>query len=149
MASPLEEGGLKEARDEENNIIISVLTLLSILPPQPKKMSVRYKVMRGYECCIYANRIRSPLLSWRDWYLKKFKDEKNNRLFETYKKYVMTHGNHIYATASDTTMAKICAYPPYQHALTSCKCVLHCCTNFLCIDLPGQDSDRHHSNIYT
>ena len=61
------------------------MTLLSILPPQPKKMSVRYKVMRGYECCIYANRIRSPLLSWRDWYLKKFKDEKNNRLFETYK----------------------------------------------------------------
>ena len=34
-------GGLKEARDEENNIMISDSTLHTLLPPQLKKMSAR------------------------------------------------------------------------------------------------------------
>ena len=42
-------------------------------------------------------------------------------------------------------MATMCAYPPYQHALPHCKCVLHWCYNFLYIDLLGQESDIHHS----
>ena len=33
------EGSLKNARDEENNIIISYPTIHNILPPQLKKMS--------------------------------------------------------------------------------------------------------------
>ena len=45
--STSEEGGLNEARDADNNIIISDSTLPNILPPQLKKMSVRYKVMGG------------------------------------------------------------------------------------------------------
>ena len=39
MVSPTEEGGLEEARDEDNNIIISDSTLLNILPPQLKNMT--------------------------------------------------------------------------------------------------------------
>ena len=35
----IQEGGLKEARDEDNNIIISDSTLLNILPPQLKNMT--------------------------------------------------------------------------------------------------------------
>ena len=63
------DGGLKDARDEDDNIIISDSTLRSLLPPQLKQMSARYKVMCGCECCISAKSIISSLLSWRDRYL--------------------------------------------------------------------------------
>ena len=49
MVSPQEEGELKEAIYADNNIIISDSTLQSILPPQLKKMSARYKVICGCE----------------------------------------------------------------------------------------------------
>ena len=39
--------GLKYAMDEDDNIIISDSTLHSLLPPQLKQMSARYKVMCG------------------------------------------------------------------------------------------------------
>ena len=39
MVSPPEEGLLKEARDEDNNIIIGYSTLRNILPPQLKNMT--------------------------------------------------------------------------------------------------------------
>ena len=87
-----EEGGLKEARYADNNIIISDSTLQSILPPQLNKMSTRYKIMCGCECYIPAKSIYSSLLSWRDIYLSKINNfsqnaqkrrsgEKANRLF--------------------------------------------------------------------
>ena len=59
-------GGLKDARYEYDNIIISDYKLRSLLPSQLK----RYKVMCGCECCISAKSIHSSLLSWRDRYLK-------------------------------------------------------------------------------
>ena len=37
LVSPIEEGGLTEAREDENNIIISDSKLHFILPPQIKK----------------------------------------------------------------------------------------------------------------
>ena len=48
-------GGLKYARYENDNIIISYSTLRSLLllPPQLNQMSSRYKIMYGCECCIY------------------------------------------------------------------------------------------------
>ena len=64
--------GLKDTRDEDDNIIISDSILHSILPPQLKQMSARYKVMCGCECCISAKYIHSSLISWRDRYLKKY-----------------------------------------------------------------------------
>ena len=60
----------------------------------------------------------------------------------------MSHEFHIYATASDMTMDTICAYPPYQNPFPHWKCVLRCFSNCACIDLPVQELDRHHSNIY-
>ena len=71
-------GGLKDARDEYDNIIISDSTLCSLLPTQFKKMSGLYKVICGCECCIYAKSIHSSLLSWPDRYLKKLKDQIQN-----------------------------------------------------------------------
>ena len=47
-------GGIKNAMDEDDNIIISDSTLCSMLPPQLKQMSAQYKVMCGFECCISA-----------------------------------------------------------------------------------------------
>ena len=58
----------------------------------------------------------------------------------------MSYWRHIYATAADIYVATMCAYPPYQHALPHWKCVLPCCCNCLCIDLPDQESDKHYSN---
>ena len=43
---------LKDARYEDDNIIISYSTLRSLLPTQIKQMLARYKVMCGCECCI-------------------------------------------------------------------------------------------------
>ena len=44
---PLEEGGMKEARDTKDNIIISDSTLRNILPPQINKITAWYKFMCG------------------------------------------------------------------------------------------------------
>ena len=69
MSDP-NDGGLKDSRDENGKIIISSSTLRSLLPPQLKQMSARYKVQCGCECCISTKGIHSSLLSWRDSYLK-------------------------------------------------------------------------------
>ena len=67
-------GGIKDARDEYDNIIISDSTLSSLFSINLKQMSAQYKVMCGCEYYIYAKIIHSSLLSWRDRYLKKLKD---------------------------------------------------------------------------
>ena len=70
LVSDPNDGGLEYARDEDGNIFISDSTLRSLLPPQLKQMSTRYKVMCGSECCISAQSIHLLLLSWHDRYLK-------------------------------------------------------------------------------
>ena len=71
LLSDKNDGGIKDAKDEDGKIIISDITLRLLLPPQLKKVSARYKIMCGCECCISAKIIHSSLLSWRDRYLKK------------------------------------------------------------------------------
>ena len=70
LVSDPNDGGLKDARNEDGKIIISDSTLRSLLPPQLKQMSAHYNNMCGCECCIYAKNIHSSLLSWRDRYLE-------------------------------------------------------------------------------
>ena len=53
----------------------------------------------------------------------------------------MPHGSHIYAKAPDTAKATICIYPQYDHARPNWKFVLRCCAEFLCINLPDQETD--------
>ena len=72
------DGDLKDSRDEYGKIIISDSTLCSLLQPQLKQMSARYKIMCGCECCIYDKSIHSSFLSWCDRYLKKLKDQSQN-----------------------------------------------------------------------
>ena len=69
LVSDPNDGGMKDARDEDGKIIISDSTLRSLLPPQLKQMSARYKVMCGCECCIYDQSNYALLISWRDRYL--------------------------------------------------------------------------------
>ena len=115
MVNPTEEGGLKEARDAENNTIISDSTFRNILPPQMKKMTYQYKFMCVCECFIYAKNIHSSLLTWRDRLLKQLKDRSHNtqnkrygeissHIFETYINAVQPHGYHIYNTVTEMAM---------------------------------------------
>ena len=71
LVSDTNYGGLKDARYEDYNIIISDYTFRSLLPPQLKNISARYKVVCGFDCCISAKIIHSSLLSWSYRYLKK------------------------------------------------------------------------------
>ena len=84
--------------------------------------------MCGCECCISAKRIHSSLLSWRDRYLKKLKDQSQNaqsirsgekayHIYKTHKNKVMPHECHIYAKSSDMENATMCTYPHSDHAL--------------------------------
>ena len=147
------DGGMKDARDEDGNIIISDSTLRSLLPPQLKQMFARYKIMCGCECCISAKSIHSSLLSWRDRYLKKLKDqsqnsqirrsgEKAHQIYTTYKNTVIPHGSHIYATASDMENATMCTYPQSEHALPHWKYVLRCCNDCPCINITDQETNK-------
>ena len=58
----------------------------------------------------------------------------------------MTHGRHIYETASDMAMATTCAYPLSQYSFPHCKYVLYCFSKCPRIYLPSQELDRHRSN---
>ena len=100
----------------------------SIIKPQIKKMSARYKVVCDGECLISSKIIHSSLLLWRYSSLRKLNNisqneknrrsgEKDNCIFDIYKNSVMPHGCHIYATSSDMAMATIYAYPTSQHIL--------------------------------
>ena len=52
LVSDPNDGVFKDARDEDDNIIIIYSTLCSLLPPQLNQMSARYKIMCGCECYI-------------------------------------------------------------------------------------------------
>ena len=91
----LNDGGLKDDRDEDDNIIISDSTLCSLLPPELKQMSSLYKVMCGCECCISAKSIHSSLLSCHDRYLKKLKYQSKILKAEGLVKNHITNMKHI------------------------------------------------------
>ena len=57
----------------------------------------------------------------------------------------MPHGRHIYAKASDMAKDKICTHPQSDHAIPHCKCVLQCCADYPCINLPDQEKDNQYS----
>ena len=120
-----EEGGLKEARDAENNIIISDSTLRNILPRKINNTTSQYKVMFSCECFISYKSMNSSLLTWHNCCLKHLKDRsqnaQNRRSGEipsctsaTYKNAVRPHGCHIYNNAEDMAMETMCPCT-YKH----------------------------------
>ena len=58
----------------------------------------------------------------------------------------MSHGRHIYTKASDIVKAKMCSYPQSYHPLPHCKCVMQCCSKFLSINIPEQESDNQYTD---
>ena len=68
------------------------------------------------------------------------------RIYEKYKNTVIPHRRHIYANASGTKKATMCAYPQSDHALSIWKCVLRCCEKCPIINLPDQETDYQYSN---
>ena len=141
------EGGLKKARDAEDNIIISDSTLRNILPPQLKKMTAQYKLMCGCECCKSAKIIQLSFLTWPGCHLKHLKDISHNAqtrrpgelssfLFETYKNALRPHGCCIYNSDADMDMAKMFPCTSQHHVLLNWKCVLRCCEKCPSISKP-------------
>ena len=57
LVSDPNDGGIKDAMDEYDDIIIRDSTLHSLLPPQLKQISSRYKFMCGCEFFISAKTI--------------------------------------------------------------------------------------------
>ena len=51
----------------------------------------------------------------------------------------MPHGSHIYATVSDMENATMFTYPQSDHSLPHWKCVLRCCAECSCINIPDQE----------
>ena len=78
MVGPPEEGGMIEARNAQDNIIISGSTLRNILPPQLNNMTARYKLMCGCKCYISSQSMNSFLLTWRDLHFKHLKYRSHN-----------------------------------------------------------------------
>ena len=68
--------------------------------------------------------------------------EKAHHIYTTYKNTVMPHGRHIYAKASDMENATMCAYPHSDHAIPHWKCVLRCCAECPCINIPDRETDN-------
>ena len=89
------DGGLKDPRDKNNNINISDYTFRSLLPPQLKHISARYKVICSCECCISDKSIHSSFISWCDEYLKKLKIKSKILKSEGQVKNHITHKKHI------------------------------------------------------
>ena len=90
--------------------------------------------MCGCECFISAKIMHSSLLTWIDHSLKHLKDISHNsqnrrsgelsiHLFETCKNSVRPHGYHIYNSAAEMAMSKICPCTSQNHGLPHCKCV--------------------------
>ena len=57
----------------------------------------------------------------------------------------MPQGRHIYAKLSDMENATMCVYLQSDHALTHWKCVLQCCSDCPCMDLPDIETDDQSS----
>ena len=57
---------------------------------------------------------------------------------------MIPHVSHIYAKASDIANATMCTYPQSEHALPDWKCVLRCCADCPCINIPDQKTTKNH-----
>ena len=73
-------------------------------------------------------------------------DKKSHHIYETYNNTVMLHRHHIYAKAYNILQATLCAYPQSDHALPHWKCVLRCCADCPCINVPDQKTDNQNSD---
>ena len=55
----------------------------------------------------------------------------------------MPHGRHMYAKSSDMAKSTMCTYPQSDHAIPHWECVLGCCDDCPCINLPDQETNKN------
>ena len=60
----------------------------------------------------------------------------------------MQYGRHIYAKASGMVNSTVCAYSHYDNALPQWKCVLRCCAECPCINIPDQETNKNMKKQY-
>ena len=58
----------------------------------------------------------------------------------------MPHRRTIYSKSTDMEQATMCAYPKYDNELPNWKCVLKCCADCTCINIPEQEIDNQNSD---
>ena len=75
--------------------------------------------------------------------------KKPHHIYITYKNTVIPHGSYIYAKVSDMANSTMCTYPKSEHALPHWKCVLQCCDNCPCINIPDQETTKKHDKKNT
>ena len=51
----------------------------------------------------------------------------------------MPHGRHIFSKAYDMANSTMCTYPHSDNVLLHWKCVLRCCADCTCINIPYQE----------
>ena len=160
MVSSLEDSWLEEARNAENNIIINYSILRNILPPQLKKMTAQYKIMRIFECWLYTKSVHSSLLTWRNNCMKHIKYRSRNAqnrrygeisspILETYMNAMQNHGSHLYNTSVNMSLATMCPCNYKYHKLLHCKCVLYCCDKCQFIFQPREDTYKNTTQSYS
>ena len=153
MVSPPKYGGLKMALDADNNITISDYTLHYNIPLQLKKISARYNVNCGCECCISTKTVNFSLLTCLDFHMKQLKYQshnvKNRRsgeviscIFEIYNNNVIPYGCHIHNTATDIPMEKMFLFT----YIPNWKCLLCYCDKFLSIVITIQEENKDTTN---
>ena len=137
LVSDTKDGGLKEARDPDHNIIISDSELRSLFPSQLKKPA-QYKFMSGCECYISAKSIYYSLLSWRDQYFKKTKDQIQNFQNIRYGENLIVYMKHIkysHATWASYLRQIILYYQGKQICISTVRSyitTLEMCIEMLC-----------------
>ena len=70
-----------------------------------------------------------------------------NRLFDTHNNSIMPHENHMFNTAYNITVAKMCAYTSSNYTLKHWKCALCYCAQWTCMSLQSIESDQNNSNV--
>ena len=91
--------GLKEALDQKGNCLISDTSLNSLMPPNVKKMSNKYKMMCGCEICILIKGMQNDLNAYRLLLLRKFENKNGKKAkikAKAYKKYAYDNDEHLY-----------------------------------------------------
>ena len=68
--------------------------------------------------------------------------EKAHHIYTTYKNTVIPHVSHIYAKASSMANATMCTYTQSEYVLPHWKCVLRCCAECPCINIPDQETTK-------
>ena len=120
--------GLKEVYENNDKVLISDTALRSLIPPNIKKMSDKYKEMCGCEICIMAKSHQSDLNAYRLYMLKRMQKSKvDTNTTGLYKYAVYRNNKHLHEKPKDALQCIQC--PPLDgFSVPQMKCILRKCS---------------------